>query len=299
VTAAGATHVCLDRPDPELVWDAIHRRGVTHLSAAPTVLRGLADHPGAEPVPGAPLKVGTGGAPPSPALLARLSELNVEVTHLYGLTETYGPAVVCDWQPEWDAQPHAEQARLKSRQGNANILAGELRVADEAGAEVPADGETLGEVVLRGNNVMLGYYRDPAATEEATLGDGWLRTGDLAVLHPDGYVELRDRAKDIVISGGENVPSIEVEHAVGGHPAVAEVAVVGRPDERWGEVPVAFVTLHAGAQATADELVAYARQTLPGFKAPREIVFDALPKTATGKIQKNLLRERVRAQQRA
>jgi len=292
VTAAGAAHVCLRKVDAALAWRLIREHGVTHLCAAPTVLRMLSDALEAAPVDGPPLWIGTGGAPPSPALLARLAGLNIDVAHLYGLTETYGPAVVCDWQPEWDAGTDEQRARLKSRQGNVNILGGELRVVAPDGAPVPADAETIGEVVLRGDNVMRGYLDDPEATRAASL-DGWFRSGDLGVLHPDGYVELRDRAKDVIISGGENIASIEVEHAIATHPAVSEVAVVARPDDFWGEVPVAFVDASSPLDGAA--IIAHARSLLPGFKAPRDVVFGPLPKNATGKVQKHVLRDRVRA----
>jgi fatty-acyl-CoA synthase len=295
VTAAGATHVELRKVDPERIWDSVRREGVTHFNAAPTVLTALAYGPGADAGPvERPVRVMTGGAPPSPTLLARMSELNLHVTHLYGLTETYGPAVICDWQPEWSELPDAAQARLNARQGVSNLVGLAVRVVDERGCDVAADGAQLGEVVLRGNNVMLGYYRDPAATAEATI-DGWFRTGDVGVMHPDGYIELRDRSKDVIISGGENIASIEIEQALASHPAVLECAVVAAPDETWGEVPVAFVTLHVHATATERELVEHVRQQIARFKAPRRIVFAELPKTATGKIQKFVLREQVRA----
>jgi len=238
------------------------------------------------------VRVATGGAPPSPALLARMAELDLDVTHLYGLTETYGPAAICDWKPQWDDLDTAEQARLKSRQGVANLVSLPLRVLDKAGADVPADGEQVGEVVLRGNNVMLGYYRDEEATAAADA-DGWFRTGDMAVVHPDGYVELKDRSKDVIISGGENIASIEVEQALDSHPAVLESAVVAAPDERWGETVAAFVVLRPGATATEQELVEHVRSRIARFKAPKQVHFGELPKTGTGKIQKFVLRERL------
>jgi fatty-acyl-CoA synthase len=293
VTAAGATHVELRRVEPEAIWRAIRTEGVTHFNAAPTVLTALAYGPWADHGPAErPVHVMTGGAPPSPTLLARMSELNLHVTHLYGLTETYGPAVICDWQPEWDALPASEQARLNARQGVSNLVGMAVRIVDEAGDDVPADATTLGEVVLRGNNVMAGYYRDPGATAAATIG-GWFRTGDAGVMHPDGYIELRDRFKDVIISGGENIASIEVEQALASHPAVLECAVVAAPDPQWGEVPVAYVTLRDGASATPDELVKHVRTQLARFKAPKRIVFGALPKTGTGKIQKYVLRDQL------
>jgi fatty-acyl-CoA synthase len=237
--------------------------------------------------------VATGGAPPSPTLIARLAELNVDMTHLYGLTETYGPAALCEWRPEWRNESNEWQARMKARQGVGNHVGRELRVVDVDGLDVPHDAAHPGEILVRGNHVMLGYYRDPAATEKATLGDGWFRTGDVAVMHPDGYIEIRDRAKDVIISGGENIASIEVEQALASHPAVLESAVVAAPDEKWGEVPVAFVVLKDGASTTEDELIEHVKSTIARFKAPKRIVFGDLPKTATGKIQKFVLRDQL------
>jgi fatty-acyl-CoA synthase len=291
VTAAGGTHVELRRVEPDRIWQMIREQGVTHFNAAPTVLTALAYGPAADAGPApVPVRVMTGGAPPSPTLLARMAELNLHVTHLYGLTETYGPAVICDWQPEWDDLPADEQARLNARQGVTNLVGLGVRVVDDGGADVPADGTSLGEVVLRGNNVMLGYYRDPEATSAADI-DGWFRTGDVGVMHPDGYVELRDRLKDVIISGGENIASIEVEQAIASHPAVLECAVVAAPDPKWGEVPVAYVSVQPGATVTESELVEHVRQRLARFKAPHHVVFGDLPKTGTGKIQKYVLRE--------
>jgi fatty-acyl-CoA synthase len=296
VTAVGGRHVALRRVDPGEIWRAVREDGVTHFNAAPTVLTALASHPDAAPARRV-LRVATGGAPPSPALLSRLSALNIQVTHLYGLTETYGPAVICDWRPEWDALDPAAQAQIKARQGVANLVSRPLRVVDTDGVDVPADGTTTGEVVLRGNNVMLGYYRDPEATERASVegpGGKWFRTGDVGVLHADGYLELRDRSKDIIISGGENIASIEVEQVLDSHPDVLESAVVAAPDERWGEVPVAFVTLRPGSSVTEAELIDYVKGRIARFKAPKRVVFAELPKTATGKIQKYVLRTQVR-----
>jgi acyl-CoA synthetase (AMP-forming)/AMP-acid ligase II len=216
------------------------------------------------------------------------------VTHLYGLTETYGPFAVCAWNPGWDELPAAEQARLRARQGVGTIVSERLRVVDRDMRDVPRDGETLGEVVMRGNNVMLGYYRDEEATGKAFAG-GWFHSGDLAVLHPDGYVELRDRLKDVVISGGENIATIEVEQALTAHPAIVEAAVVGQPDEKWGEVPVAFVTTRGEQPLDAEEVKDFLRDRLARYKVPKRIaVVDELPKTGTGKIQKFVLRERAR-----
>ena len=232
----------------------------------------------------------TGGAPPSPALLARMEKMGFAVTHLYGLTETYGPLAINEWQPEWDRLDPAEQAALRARQGAPNIIARPLRILDKGGEDVPADGETIGEIAVTGNNVMLGYYRDDEATREVTRS-GCLLTGDLAVMHPDGYIEIRDRSKDIIISGGENIASVEVEQVLDSHPSVVESAVVGIPDERWGEVPVAFVTLRKEDVDTA-ALTGYARERLAHYKVPKRFEFGDLPKTSTGKIQKTVLRDR-------
>jgi len=291
VTAAGGTHHCLRKVEPTEIWPALRNDGITHFNAAPTVLSMIAWHPAAEPLPPSrAVRVGTGGAPPSPALLERMAALNMDVTHLYGLTETFGPAVVCEWRPEWDDLPLSEQATLKARQGVNNVIGTSVRVLDSDGVDVARDGQTMGEVALRGNNVMLGYYRDDAATRRA-VPDGWFRTGDLAVHHPDGYVELRDRSKDIIISGGENIASIEVEQALASHRAVLEAAVVAAPDETWGEVPIAFVTLQPDQSVTGSELQAHVRERLAHFKAPRQVHFTDLPKTSTGKIRKHVLRE--------
>ncbi|MFC8845917.1 MULTISPECIES: long-chain-fatty-acid--CoA ligase [unclassified Micromonospora] len=293
VTAAGGTHVCLRRVVPDRVWDLIQSEGVTMLCAAPTVLVSLAEAGSASSVPDRRVTVAVGGAPPSPSLLRRCAALGFDITHLYGLTETFGPVAICDWQPEWDHRPAPEQATLRARQGVANVISCALRVVDTDGHDVPADGETVGEVAMRGNNVMLGYHRDEAATR-AAAPDGWFRTGDLGVRHPDGYLELRDRAKDVIISGGENISSIEVEAVLSGHPAVLEAAVVAVPDERWGERPVAFVTLRPGAHAAPDTLRAHVRAHLAAFKVPDRIEFRDLPKTASGKVRKVELRAAAR-----
>ena len=291
VTAAGGTHLCLRAIDVDRIWGHLRDSGVTHLCAAPTVLTMLLWHPQARA--GRRVRFGTGGAAPTPAILARAAELGIEVTHLYGLTETYGPSVLCKWRSEWDALPIEEQARLKARQGVGNVVTGAVRVIAEDGSDVPADGAVMGEIAIRGNNVMLGYYRDEEATRRAAP-DGFFRTGDLGVMHPDGYLELKDRSKDIIISGGENISSLEVESALAGHPATLEVAVVAGPDAKWGEVPVAFVMLKPGQSVTEGQLIEHARVKLARFKAPRRVVFGELPKTSTGKIQKNILRERAR-----
>jgi fatty-acyl-CoA synthase len=291
VTATGGMHLCLAKLDASAIWRHMRDSGVTHFCAAPTVLTMTIWDPGASKLP-RPIRIGTGGAPPTPALLERLAELGMDITHLYGLTETYGPSVICDWRSEWKALPIPEQARLKARQGVNNVIGEPIRVVDENGEDVPRDAETMGEIAIRGNNVMLGYYRDDETTQKS-CPDGWFRTGDLGVMHADGYIELRDRAKDIIISGGENISSVEIEQALTSHDAVLEVAVVAAPDEKWGEVPVAFVTLKEGATATDVELINHVRGQLARFKAPKRVIFGPLPKTATGKVQKKELRDRL------
>jgi fatty-acyl-CoA synthase len=290
VTAAGGTHVCLRRVDPAAIWRQLRDADVTNLSAAPTVLAMIADDPGASSL-ARRVHVDTGGAPPSPTLLQRLESLGFDVTHLYGLTETFGPVAVNVWQPEWDELDPPEAARLRARQGISNIVARPLRVLDAAGVDVPPDARTIGEIAVSGNDVMLGYYQDDDATAAVTRS-GCFLTGDLGVMCPDGYVEIRDRAKDVIISGGENIASVELERAIDTHPDVVESAVVGVPDPKWGEVPIAFVTRRSGATVTEVELMAYLRARLAGFKVPKAITFAELPKTSTGKIQKNVLRAR-------
>ena len=292
VTGAGGTHVCLRAIDPPEVFRLIDAHGVTHFNAAPTVLLMLASDPAAsgrrfDP----PLRVCTGGAPPSPTLLERMEKLGIRITHLYGLTETYGPHVVCESKDAWQRLDTAARAREMSRQGVPFLFAVHLRVVDEAMRDVPADAAALGEVVMRGNNVMAGYYLDPEATAKAFRG-GWFHSGDVGVMHPDGYIELRDRSKDIIISGGENISTIEVENVLYQHPDVLEVAVVGVPHDKWGEVPKAFVAPRPGAQPSAQALIEFARERLAHFKCPKAVEFGELPKTATGKIQKFKLRER-------
>jgi fatty-acyl-CoA synthase len=236
----------------------------------------------------------TAGSAPPAAVIGGAEALGFDITHVYGLTEVYGPATVCAWHDEWDALPAAERARLKARQGvNYAVLDAQM-VADPATLRpVPADGETMGEVFMRGNIVMKGYLKNPKATDEAFAG-GWFHTGDLAVAHPDGYIEVKDRSKDIIISGGENISTIEVEDVLYRHPAVLEAAVVARPDDTWGETPCAFVTLKDGAVADAAQIIAFCRDHLAHFKAPRHVIFGPLPKTSTGKIQKYVLRERAK-----
>jgi fatty-acyl-CoA synthase len=235
-------------------------------------------------------------APPSPTLLAQMRALGLRPVHVYGLTETYGPITVCEWHREWDALPVEEQARLLARQGQGYVTADLVRVVDDGMNDVPQDGATMGEVVMRGNNVMLGYFAQPDATAEAFRG-GWFHSGDLGIWHPDGYIELRDRKKDIIISGGENISTIEVEQIFCRHPAVLECAVIGIPDDRWGERPKAFVTLKPDTSATAGELIAFCRERLAHFKCPDAVEFGDLPKTSTGKVQKFVLREREWADQ--
>ena len=294
-TAMGVTHVCLPAVDPPAIWGALLGEGITHMCAAPTVVTMLLESEHAARCP-EPVRLFVGGAPPSPTLLERAAELNIAVTHLYGLTETYGPFAVCAWNPDWDDRPQAEQARLRARQGVSTVVSERLRVVDEQMRDVAPDGATLGEVVMRGNNVMLGYYRDEDASAKAFTG-GWFHSGDLAVMHPDGYIELRDRLKDVVISGGENIATIEIEQALTAHPAISEAAVVGRPDEKWGEVPVAFVTTtDPNASLDLADVQEFVRARLARFKVPKAVeVVDELPKTGTGKIQKFVLREKVRS----
>ncbi|UFN47375.1 AMP-binding protein [Roseomonas sp. OT10] len=292
VAAKAGTHVCLRAVRGAAMWEAITRHGVTHMCGAPIVLSTLLQAPEREDT-GGTLRFMVAGAPPPEAVLAAADAAGVKVTHLYGLTECYGPSVVNEFTAAHAARPPAERAALMARQGVRYIVLEALEVLDGTGRPVPADGTTMGEVAMRGNVVMKGYLKDPAATEKA-LADGWFHTGDLGVKHPDGYVQLRDRAKDIIISGGENISSIEVEEALYRHPAVAIAAVVALPDEKWGEVPCAFVELKPGAAATEAELIAFARTQLASFKAPKRVVFGEVPKTSTGKIQKVRLRDQAR-----
>ncbi|MBV9543801.1 MAG: AMP-binding protein, partial [Chloroflexi bacterium] len=281
VTGAGARHVCLPSVDPRRVFELVDSEQVTHLCGAPTVLISLAaNRPSADYRFPRPLRIVTAAAPPPPAVIQQIEEMGADITHVYGLTEVYGPHTICQWKREWDRLPAGERARLKARQGVGYLHAPELRVVDDHMRDVAADGETLGEVVMRGNNLMKGYFRDEEATATAFRG-GWFHSGDLGVMHPDGYIELRDRAKDIIISGGENISTIEIEQVILSHPAVMECAVVGVPDPRWGETPKAFVTLRPGARLEAEELIAFCRERLARFKAPRYVEFGELPKTST------------------
>jgi fatty-acyl-CoA synthase len=290
VTALGGTHVCLRKVESSRIWDLIDQEGITHYCGAPTVQIGIVNDAKAHTL-ARPVTCAVAGAPPSPTLLARLKQLGFRPVHVYGLTETYGPHTVCAWNAEWDALPADEMAKKAARQGQGYVIADLVRVVDDQMRDVPMDAETLGEVVMRGNNVMKGYYEQPEASAEAFRG-GWFHSGDLAVWHPDGYVELRDRKKDIIISGGENISTIEVEQAVARHPAVMECAVVAIPDDKWGERPKAFVTLKPGVTATAQEIMDFCRAHIAHFKCPAAIEFGDLPKTSTGKVQKFVLRDR-------
>jgi fatty-acyl-CoA synthase len=289
---AAGKQICLRKVDPPEVFRLIDEEGITHVNGAPTVLLMLASDPAAQgrhfdP----PISTCTGGAPPSPTLLEQMEKLGVKITHLYGLTETYGPHVVCEIQDGWEKLDTGARAKMMSRQGVPYPHAVYLRVVDGDMNDVPADGQTMGEVVMRGNNLMRGYYADPEATAKAFAG-GWFHSGDVGVMHPDGYIELRDRSKDIIISGGENISTIEVENTVVKHPAVMECAVVSMPHEKWGEVPKAFVALRPGAKATEAEIIAFTKEHLAAFKCPKAVEFGELPKTATGKIQKFKLRDK-------
>jgi fatty-acyl-CoA synthase len=296
ITAMAGTHVCLRRVEAAAIYEAIAREGITHLCGAPVVMNMLMNA-------GQRLKrslerrieMMTAGAPPPAAVIEGMEALGFHITHVYGLTECYGPGVVCAWHSEWDELPAAERARLKARQGVTYPVLEELTVADPVTlAPVAPDGAAMGEVLMRGNIVMKGYLKNPRATEEAFAG-GWFHSGDLGVMHPDGYIELKDRSKDIIISGGENISTIEVEDVLYRHPCVLEAAVVACPDPMWGETPCAFVTLKPEATAAAEEIIAFCRDRLARFKAPRTVIFGPLPKTSTGKIQKFVLRERAKA----
>jgi fatty-acyl-CoA synthase len=292
VTAVGAAHICLRKPQPQSMVDEIVRTRANLLCAAPTILLSLVNSPKSltSQLPRS-VRVLTAGAPPAPATIERIEdEFGWSLTHVYGLTETSPFITICEPRPEHGSLEPSKRAAIKARQGVELITSGELRVVNESGEQVPQDGETLGEIIVRGNVVMEGYYEDVEATA-AAMKDGWFHSGDAAVVHPDGYVEIRDRIKDVIISGGENISSIEVESAMLRHPAVQEVAVIGIPDERWGEVPEAFVVLRSGSSVSECELKQFAREALAHFKAPHRFTFiDELPKTATGKIQKYLLR---------
>jgi acyl-CoA synthetase (AMP-forming)/AMP-acid ligase II len=290
VAAAGGTQVCLRAVEAGTIWRLLREEGVTHYCGSPTVQIGLVNHPDAAPLE-RPVTTLVAAAPPSPTLLARLAELNIRIVHVYGLTETYGPHTVATPRDGWDEAPADERARLLARQGQGYTVADLVRVVDEDMRDVPRDGTTMGEVVMRGNNVMAGYFDAPDTTATAFRG-GWFHSGDLAVWHPDDAIELRDRGKDIIISGGENISTIEVEQAVCRHPAVLECAVVSMPHDRWGERPKAFVTLKDGAAVGERELIDFCRGEIAHFKCPDAVAFGPLPKTSTGKVQKFALRER-------
>jgi len=289
VTAVAARHVTMRAVDPGLIWELIDGEGITHYNGAPTVQLMVLNHPRAHRLE-RPVTAMVAAAPPSPTLLARMSELNFRVVHVYGLTETYGPITVCPEQEGWRELPVEQRARYLARQGQAYPSSDLVRVVDAEMNDVPQDAQVMGEVIMRGNNVMSGYFNDEAATAKAFAG-GWFHSGDLAVWYPDGNIELRDRGKDIIISGGENISSIEVEQTIAAHPAVLEAAVVGIPHEYWGERPKAFVTLNEGAAATPEEIIAFCRERLAHYKCPDSIEFGPLPKTSTGKTQKFVLRQ--------
>lgn len=295
MAALAGTNVCLRRVEPAAIFEAIRRHRVGFFCAAPVVLNMLVNAP-ADVRHRATHRVQamTGGAAPPAAIIEAMEQLGVGVTHLYGLTETYGPSINCAWHEEWDDLPLAERAALKARIGVRKLNVEAVQVMDAMLRPVPADGATLGEIMLRGNTLMKGYLHNPDATADAFAG-GWFHSGDLAVVHPDGYIEIKDRAKDIIISGGENISTVEIESVLYRHPDVLEAAVVARPDPMWGETPCAFVTLKEGTACGAHDLIAYCREHLARFKAPRTVVFGALPKTSTGKIQKFVLREQAAA----
>jgi fatty-acyl-CoA synthase len=294
ISAIIGTHVCLRQVRSAPIWRALTEDGVTYLCGAPIVMSVILDAPEREQLP-SQVNFFTAAAPPPERVLADMQQAGFDVTHLYGLTETYGPAVVNEWHQEWSDLPLPEQARLKSRQGVKYTPLEQLDVLDPDTLQpVPRDGETLGEVMFRGNVVMKGYFRNPSATEK-TFAGGWFHSGDLAVIHPDGYIQLKDRSKDIIISGGENISSIEVEEVLYAHPAVAVVAVVAKPDEKWGETPCAFIELKSGESASAEDLREWCRHRLAHYKCPRDFIFTEIPRTSTGKIQKFQLRDMAKA----
>jgi len=296
IAAAVGTNVCLRQVRADLIFDLIKQEKVNYFCGAPIVLNLLKNSPD-EMKAGInhPVKVMTAGAAPPAAVIEGMERMNFDVTHTYGLTETYGPSVVCAWHDHWNELSLPERAALKSRQGVRYPMLEGLMVADAQTLEpVAMDGETIGEIFMRGNNVMKGYLKNPGATDEAFRG-GWFHSGDLAVWHEDGYIDIKDRSKDIIISGGENISTIEVEDVLYRHPAILEVAVVARPDEKWGETPCAFVTLKSGAEdTTEEEIIEFCRSQLARFKVPKNVVFGPLPKTSTGKMQKFILRERAK-----
>src|SRR5699024_8246633 len=293
VTAQAGVHVCLRRGAPQRIITLIRQHKVPHMCGAPVVLNALINMPDtAKAAIDHQVEAMTAGAPPPAKVISAIEEMGINITHVYGLTESYGPGVVCAWHQEWDELPLEERAQRKARQGVPYVTMNDIMVANpKTLSAVPKDGDTVGEIFLRGNTIMKGYLKSPEATEEAFAG-GWFHTGDLAVWHEDGYVEIRDRLKDIIISGGENISTIEVENVLFRHPAILEAAVVAQPDERWGETPCAFVTLKAGQeQVSEEEIIRFCREHLAGFKVPKSVIFRDLPKTSTGKVQKFVLRE--------
>ncbi|XP_068646581.1 butanoate--CoA ligase AAE1-like isoform X2 [Aristolochia californica] len=295
VAAQGGTSICLRNVIPKNIFEAISSHKVTHMCGVPTVLNMILNAAANDrkPLP-RKVQVMTGGSPPSPNIILEMEELGFGITHIYGLTETYGPGTVCTWKPEWDLLPSEERVKLKSRQGLHHLGLAEVDIKDPVTMKsVPPDGKTMGEVMFRGNTVMSGYLNDLKATTEAFAG-GWFRSGDLGVKDLDGYIKLKDRSKDIIISGGENVSSMEVESVICGHPAVLEAAVVGRPDDHWGETVCAFVKLKDGCEASAEDIIKFCRAHLANYMVPKAVYFEDLPKTSTGKTQKFVLREKAK-----
>jgi fatty-acyl-CoA synthase len=293
VTAVGGTHVCLRKVVADEIYRVVEKESVSHLCAAPTVLITMSTFPGAKDVKfKRPLEVITAGAPPAPTVIKNMESLGVNVTQVYGLTEVYGPHTICEWQTKWDGLDLDEKSKIKARQGVPYVNAMYMDVVDsETMVPVPRDGKIIGEIVMRGNNVMLGYYKDTEATDEAFRG-GWFHSGDLAVMHPDNYIQIMDRKKDIIISGGENISTVEVENVLYQHPDVMEAAVVSSPDEKWGEVAKAFVVVKPGTNPTAEDIINFCKENLARFKAPKSVEFGELPKTATGKVQKFKLKNK-------
>lgn len=289
----GATNVCLRTPDPAEIWQLIEQKGITHMAGAPIVFQRLGAYLDEKGIRTFPRKIiiTVAGSPPTEPILASMESRGADVRHVYGLTETYGPFTFCEWQPQWDGLTLKERVTIKMRQGVADITAGEARVVDGNGRDVPWDGKTIGEVLLRGNDVVQGYYKAPEETAKA-FKEGWLHTGDGGVIHPNGYIELKDRFKDVIISGGENIIGLEVENSLYQHPSVAEVACYGKPDEKWGEVVKCLVTLKPGATPSPQELIDFCRRRLTRFKCPKEIEFGDIPRTSSGKVQKYLLRQK-------
>ena len=297
VTAVGGTHICLRSIEPVKIFHLLASESVTHMAAAPVVLSMLIHAPAEiKQALSHTVQIATGGAAPPSKVIDDMEQMGFEVTHLYGLTESYGPSLICEMQNDWVDMPLAGRAQKMARQGVPHILAGKFKIVDPATMRpVPADGKTIGEIMLRGNTVMTGYFKNPEATAEVSAG-GWFHTGDLAVMHPDGYAEVKDRSKDIIISGGENISSLEIEETLYQHSDIMEAAVVARPDEKWGETPCAFITLKPGCDGLdGDQLRNWCRARLAGFKLPSHFVFSDLPKTQTGKIQKTALRERAKS----